>query len=57
MRAKPVTCRRDRREKPLDVERGHDSAGVNARLERCVSPDLTEEKNRLMRNEATIQPE
>jgi hypothetical protein len=56
-RAKPVTYRRDRKEKPLDAERGHDSAGVNARLERCVGPDLTEEKNRLTRNEATIRPE
>jgi hypothetical protein len=56
-RAKPVTYRRDRREKPLDAERGHDSAGVNACLERCVGPDLTEEKNRLTRNEATTRPE
>jgi hypothetical protein len=55
-RAKPVTYRRDRREKPLNEERGHDSAGVNARLERCVGPDLTEEKNRLTRNGATIRP-
>jgi hypothetical protein len=44
-------------EKPLDAERGHDSAGVSARLERCVGPDLTEEKNRVTRNEATIRPE
>jgi hypothetical protein len=56
-RAKPVTYRRDRRKRPLDAAQGHDSAGVNARLERCVGPDLTEEKNRLMRNEATIRPE
>jgi hypothetical protein len=42
---------------PLDAERGHDSAGVKARLERCVGLDLTEEKNRLTRSEATIRPE
>jgi hypothetical protein len=56
-RAKPVTYRRDRRERPLDAARGHDSAGANARLERCVGPDLTEEKARLTRREATIRPE
>jgi hypothetical protein len=32
-RAKPVTYRRDRRKRPLDAVRGHDSARVNARLE------------------------
>jgi hypothetical protein len=56
-RAKPVTYRRDRRERPLDAARGHDSAGANARLERCVDPDLTQGKDRLMRHEATIRPE
>jgi hypothetical protein len=56
-RAKPVTYRRDRRKRPLDVAQGHDSVGVNARLERCVSPDLTEEKDRLTRHKATIRPE
>jgi hypothetical protein len=29
--------------------KGHDSARVNARSERCVGPDLTEEEARLMR--------
>jgi hypothetical protein len=37
--------------------KGHDSAGVNARPERCVGPDLTEEEARLTRHEATIRPE
>jgi hypothetical protein len=37
--------------------KGHDSAGVNARPERCVGPDLTEEEVRLTRHEATIRPE
>jgi hypothetical protein len=55
-RAKPVTYRRDRRKRPLGVARGHDSAGASARLERCVGPDLTEEKARLTRHEATIRP-
>jgi hypothetical protein len=56
-RTKPVTYCRDRRERPLDAEQGHDSARVSARLERCVGLDLTEEKNRLTRSEATIRPE
>jgi hypothetical protein len=56
-RTKPVTYCRGRREKPLDAERGHDSAGVSARLERYVGLDLTEEKNRLTRSKAMIRPE
>jgi hypothetical protein len=56
-RAKPVTYRRDRRKRPLDEARGHDSVGANARLEHCVGPDLTEGKDRLTRHEATIRPE
>jgi hypothetical protein len=30
--------------------KGHDSARVNARPERCVSPDLTKDEARLMRH-------
>jgi hypothetical protein len=56
-RTKPVTYCRDRRDKPLDTERGHDWAGVSARLERCVGRDLTEETNRSTLSEATIGPE
>jgi hypothetical protein len=41
----------------LTRHKGHDSAGVNARPERCVGPDLTEEEVRLTRREATIRPE
>jgi hypothetical protein len=41
---KPVTYRRDRKEKPLEAGKGHDSAEVSARLERCVGLELTEEK-------------
>jgi hypothetical protein len=55
-RAKPVTYRCDRKKSPRDVARGHDSAGVNARPEHCVGPDLTEGKARLTRHEATIRP-
>jgi hypothetical protein len=44
-------------------QKGHDSARVNARPERCVGPDFTEEKIRLMRQkghdsaEANARPE
>jgi hypothetical protein len=41
----------------LTRHKGHDLAGVNARPERCVGPDLTEEEVRLTRREATIRPE
>jgi hypothetical protein len=34
----------------LTRHKGHDSARVNARLERRVGPDLTEEEVRLMRH-------
>jgi hypothetical protein len=55
-RTKPVTYCRVRREKSLDAEQGHDSAEINARLERCVGLELTEEKNRLTRSKVTIRP-
>jgi uncharacterized membrane protein len=37
--------------------KGHDSARGNARLKRCVGPDLTEEEVRFTRHEAPIWPE
>jgi hypothetical protein len=37
--------------------KGHDSARVNARLERRIGPELAEEEVRLAQHEAPIWPE